>query len=618
MRIRTKFFIVLTPLLGVICLLIFIFAPTRFKKQTLDNLALRAKSITEMTSFSLSPALFFNDIDTINEVFLSARQNKDLVYIVVLDPAGKTVSSFNEERADRENYKRTENNSISPDGTIFRAKAPILYRERKLGELHIGLSLKDIQQEMNELRKEIWLISIFIFCIGTIVIFVLSTLITRPLRRMTRTTRQIADGDLSRRTDVSTRDEAGQLARSFNVMVDHLQSSYSQLENAKLSLEKRVEERTRELQNEVAGHKRTEEALQEAYEKLRLTVQQLEQRHRDMALLSELGDSIQTCTTEEEIFGLSSQYAKKMFPNNSGILYVHKNIKELLEAVMSWGEALPGNIFLEPDDCWALRRGKIHSVHSQEFEQICPHAYTGNRPFQSYLCIPLSAHGETMGLFHLRCPMSTETGRQSLDEKEKQEACRILEQLALTFAERVAMALADLRLRETLRQQSIHDPLTGLFNRRFMEETLEKEIYRSLRSGASLGVIMLDIDLFKQFNETFGHDAGDIMLKTLGQFLQGNVRREDVACRYGGEEFTLILPGASLPAARERAEFLLKEVQKLNIQYSNVNLGPITLSFGVSIFPEHGQSAAALLKAADTALLRAKKEGRCRVVVSGS
>jgi diguanylate cyclase (GGDEF)-like protein len=233
-----------------------------------------------------------------------------------------------------------------------------------------------------------------------------------------------------------------------------------------------------------------------------------------------------------------------------------------------------------------------------------------------YLCVPLIAQGETIGLLHLQCRREIPPEHQDPSTPDIDQTCEIVKQLALNFNERIAMALSNLRLRDTLRQQSIRDPLTDLYNRRYMEATLERELYRSQRFQSPLGIIMLDIDFFKRFNEEFGHEAGDLMLQELGQFLQNHIRKDDVACRYGGEEFTLILPGASRDIANKRAEILLKEVKNLRVKYAGEILGPIALSLGVSIFPDHGETAAALLKAADRALLQAKKEGRDRIVIS--
>jgi diguanylate cyclase (GGDEF)-like protein len=192
------------------------------------------------------------------------------------------------------------------------------------------------------------------------------------------------------------------------------------------------------------------------------------------------------------------------------------------------------------------------------------------------------------------------------------------QRLAVTAAGHIALALANLRLRETLRMQSIRDPLTGLFNRRYMEESLARELRRAARNQRKLGAIMLDLDHFKRFNDTFGHEAGDALLRELGGFLRTRTRREDIACRYGGEEFVVILPEASIEATRQRAERLREEFKHLNVQHRGRSLGAVTLSLGVAVFPEHASTVEDIMRSADRALYRAKAEGRDRVVLGES
>lgn len=190
------------------------------------------------------------------------------------------------------------------------------------------------------------------------------------------------------------------------------------------------------------------------------------------------------------------------------------------------------------------------------------------------------------------------------------------QQLAVTVAEHIALSLANLKLRETLQNQSIRDPLTGLFNRRYLEESLEREVNRAQRKQQTLGIIMLDVDHFKRFNDTFGHEAGDAVLRKLGQFLHTHIRVSDIACRYGGEELTLILPEASLDVTHQRAEQIREGVKHLQVQHRHQPLDAITLSLGVACFPQHGLTGEAVMQAADAALYRAKKEGRDAVRVA--
>jgi diguanylate cyclase (GGDEF)-like protein len=186
--------------------------------------------------------------------------------------------------------------------------------------------------------------------------------------------------------------------------------------------------------------------------------------------------------------------------------------------------------------------------------------------------------------------------------------------LALTLAEDMALALANLRLRETLRSQAIRDPLTGLFNRRYLEETMAREINRVKRQETPLGVIMMDLDHFKRYNDTFGHSAGDELLSAMGILLKSQIRGEDIACRYGGEEFLVIMPGTSLEVALERAETLRQAVKEMHLQHPGLH--PTTLSLGVAVYPDHGDTELQLIQSADAALYRAKQAGRDRVVAA--
>jgi diguanylate cyclase (GGDEF)-like protein/PAS domain S-box-containing protein len=174
---------------------------------------------------------------------------------------------------------------------------------------------------------------------------------------------------------------------------------------------------------------------------------------------------------------------------------------------------------------------------------------------------------------------------------------------------------AEAALREQLRLESIRDPLTGLFNRRYMEETLVRETRRAARSGHPVGIIMLDLDHFKSVNDRFGHDAGDRLLRAVGAMLSRSVRGEDIACRYGGEEFTLIMPEAPLGEAAARAEAVRRAIRDLRLEHRDETIGPVTVSAGVAVYPDHGATGLAALAAADAAMYVAKARGRDRVAV---
>jgi diguanylate cyclase (GGDEF)-like protein/PAS domain S-box-containing protein len=162
------------------------------------------------------------------------------------------------------------------------------------------------------------------------------------------------------------------------------------------------------------------------------------------------------------------------------------------------------------------------------------------------------------------------------------------------------------------REQSVRDHVTGLFNRRYMEETLERELLRASRKQCSLGIIMLDLDNFKRINDTYGHAAGDVILHELGILLLSHVRREDIPSRYGGDEFIIILPDASREIVQKRAEILRESVCNFQLQFEGVILDAVTISFGIATFPNDGSTGSAILRAADKALYFAKHEFRDR------
>ncbi len=356
---------------------------------------------------------------------------------------------------------------------------------------------------------------------------------------------------------------------------------------------------------DVTERRQTEEALARANENLKNRARELEQHNREVGYLNEMGDLLQSCLTVEEVYRVTSSSALNLFPSDSGALYMLNGSRNLLEEVASWGQFESGAIehVFVPDNCWALRRGRVHIVEDTTTGLICPHVKNEHPDdaVPSYQCVPMVAQGETLGVFYLQANPGDGLSKPK-------------ERLAVSVAEHVALAVSSLRLRETLRNQAIRDPLTGLFNRRYMEESLERELRRAARKESPIGIVMLDLDHFKNWNDTYGHEAGDVILRAFGQFLQRHVREGDIACRYGGEEFTLILPDADREETRKRMEGLREEFKQLPIQFEGQPLGNLTVSIGLAVFPEQGATAEPLLRAADMALYAAKTGGRNRVV----
>lgn len=333
----------------------------------------------------------------------------------------------------------------------------------------------------------------------------------------------------------------------------------------------------------------------------------LEQQNRENSLLNELGDLLQVCRTMDEAYPIIARFTQQLIPVGSGALYLASGVGEPVDRVAVWGETPPGEAEVAESDCWALRRGRIHVVQNSETDLNCTHL----KPTlpSSYMCTPLIAQGETIGLLHLRLSMEKPLEKTATDDYQR---------VSELLAENTALALSNLSLRDRLRSQAIRDPLTGLFNRRYMEETLEREIRRAIRHSFPVSVIMFDVDHLKQVNDTHGHDAGDIVLKALGNLMVKIFRGEDVACRYGGDEFTIVLPEATVSEAFRRAEQFREAVKKLEYETEGKRIQSVSVSVGISAYPDHGVSVEKLLQVADAASYAAKVQGRDRVMIGGT
>jgi len=340
-------------------------------------------------------------------------------------------------------------------------------------------------------------------------------------------------------------------------------------------------------------------------------VEELRLQTSQMTLLSEMGDLLQCCATTEEAYSVVAQSAKKLFSAPiSGMLYAFKSSRNALECVATWGESHSSEAVFAPEICWALRRGHPHWSGDASRGISCAHLK--DQAKATHLCVPMVGQGDTLGILCLEFP-NAEQARTRVGADASRES---QQRLATTVAGQVALSLASLRLRETLRDQSIRDPLTGLFNRRFMQESLDRELQRAKRKKRPLAVIFIDLDHFKRFNDTFGHAAGDLILRTMGELFQRHFRGDDVICRYGGEEFAIILPESSAKDAAKRANLLRIEASKISMRHLGQVLDSVTLSIGVAAFPEHGSTTEQILRMADQSLYQSKTEGRDRVSVA--
>jgi len=318
-------------------------------------------------------------------------------------------------------------------------------------------------------------------------------------------------------------------------------------------------------------------------------------------MLAKMGELLQSCVNRDEVFAAALGFAPRIFPAVRGAVALLNAGRNQAEVIGSWSGCELSAMEFDPTACWALRTGHPHLVVAGDSTAPCAHA-AGVK--NTYLCIPILAQGETLGILHI----------QSTNEAPQLEASEL--SFKTTFAGQVGLSIANIRLREALRAQSVRDALTGLYNRRYLEEVLDREMRRAGRAAQTLGVLMLDLDHFKRFNDTYGHEAGDAVLRETATFLLKNVRAEDFVCRFGGEEFVIILPTADLEGSRARAERLRSKMAELTILHQGRSLGMVTFSVGVAAFPEHGMSPQELMAAADAALYEAKRGGRDRVVVA--
>lgn len=307
---------------------------------------------------------------------------------------------------------------------------------------------------------------------------------------------------------------------------------------------------------DISDRKSSEDELKKSHK-------ELIQYNHEMSLINQLNSYLQVCRTLPETYPVISHYVDQIFPDWSGCLYLFNENKTLVESMTMWGKSsIKSDEIIAPDDCWSLRQGKEHIALEVSNRLSCNHVEDG---IDSYTCVPIIAQGEMLGMLHMEYSGSIEF--ETTEEKDRYFDSR--QRLTKIAADNLALSLVSLKLREALKYQSIRDPLTSLFNRRYMEECLQMEISKSARSGDSLGVIMSDIDYFKKFNDTYGHDAGDLVLVEFAKLLTKSFRDSDVICRYGGEEFIIIMPSASQSLVLERAELMCNTVRELKMFYDD-------------------------------------------------
>lgn len=325
---------------------------------------------------------------------------------------------------------------------------------------------------------------------------------------------------------------------------------------------------------------------------------------REVQLLGDLNEWLQSSQSLSELFDLVARFMEHLLPDAEGSIYVYSNSRDVLDGSAAWngGVVKP---HIHPEDCWGLRRGRTYEYGRHEVNFCCEHAEPHDE--RPYYCFPVLAHGETVGLMHLR-RRENSTNKDFYKSKKLAQMC----------AEQISMAIANVRMRDQLQEQSTRDPLTGLFNRRYMLDRLRRLLNAAKSKGEKVHMIYLDVDHFKKFNDNHGHDAGDVVLSQVASCLQDACDGEDVACRMGGEEFMLIWPGSDMTSVEARANTLREKIEALSVLYQEKHLPTVTISAGIACYPDHEQDIQALLRQADEALYKAKDGGRNQVQIYGA
>lgn len=350
---------------------------------------------------------------------------------------------------------------------------------------------------------------------------------------------------------------------------------------------------------DVSDRVQNEEKMRQLNEKTMSTLNELQLLEHDENLLNKLNRTLQICVVAEEAYPRINLIAQELFPELSGGLSVYNKLANQLETVIQWGETqlLPKVFF--PIDCFAIREANINLVDDPKKEVPCSHYISP--PQGGYLALPLMMQNELIGVIHLLAPAGKKIRQHQQD-------------MVVSFGNIVKLALANINLRVSLSDLSLHDPLTNLYNRRYLNEFLSRELIRIAREKSTLCAAMLDIDNFKKFNDNYSHLAGDEVLKKIGNLLTSHFRESDLSFRFGGEEFVVILLDTTLDNAMNKMEQFREKLKITPIYYKNRKLPAITISIGVAESPQHGAFIEDIIKAADHALYAAKQAGKDRVL----
>lgn len=451
---------------------------------------------------------------------------------------------------------------------LVAASEEVLLAERRLQQQRIQATEKRVTWSSRLALYGVPMVAL----LSLFVSFMVVQRIRTPVQLINRSMTALGAGDLSQRISENMgSQEFNQLANGYNSMAQGLETA---AEKQRLS----------------------DRELKQVHQELLESSQTLKQRGEVIELLGGMAHRMQAARTDEELAQVIEAFVPRVLPNLPGVLYAHNNSRNLLFPLASWGSQHGRADGFAPDDCWALRRGIGHFVYEPGTDIVCEHVQDKSR---AYHCEPLLASGEVIGVLYLDGQVDTEAGFR-----------------LHVLVENIASAMVNHKLQRDLKEQTIRDPLTGLFNRRYMEEALKLEVARAARSGQPLTVVMCDVDHFKRFNDEFGHEAGDLVLQAVASELSNRFRDGDIVCRYGGEEFMIIAPGTTPETLLPRLESLREGIAGMLVRNGTQTLGSLTMSFGVSgVKTKSDMGGRAATQAADEALYHAKKSGRNRVIL---
>jgi len=552
----------------------------REERTTTNQMIKRAKDITNALATTSTTAILSNDYITLAQIVEGiGKKSDDIDYVIILNDIGEVMAhtkkrlvgkALSDELSLKAQRARITLLQITEKGA-YDVAVPILLGKRRIGLVRVGFSSTPLKARIAEIRDRIFLLTIGLLILGIVISLLLATTITRPINRLVQAAKKIGKGDLGAKVRIGSRDEVGELGEVFNEMSKRLLGSFRSLEEKSTLLSRAKEE--------------------------------LDQRVLDLQMLQRLSTKISSKLEREDLLRLIVELFMEVARVEKGSLMLWDEKKKRLSIAygigiseearqhlrLKRGEGIAGKVFEKKKPMVindTLRDRRYKSLNTKKKSQGT----------ETLLALPLVTKGEGVGVIAL----SNRVSRQPFIRRD--------EELLSTLASHAAIAIQNAILYE----QAIHDGLTGLYAHTFFQNYLEQEMRKAKRYETPLSLLMLDIDHFKRFNDTYGHPAGDTVLVNIAHLLKQAIRGADIAARYGGEEFALILPDTDAKGAYLLAERLRKKVQAFDFLKGKKKRVRITMSIGVVDYRK-GMRKEVMIGQADQALYSAKREGRNRV-----